>query len=136
MSPKEAEDKYKAEWPKLNAAKLAAVARGDDKAAKQCRRALSALSEECRARHELYREPRESEIDKLGAAIEHALGVAPAADVLSVLTGAFVGLTVELVRRQGCDVSLPIKIDGGTSRDLTIHPPKEPEVEVKSGNNV
>jgi hypothetical protein len=60
-------------------------------------------------------------LGKLGAAIEHALDEAPVSDVLSILTGAFVGLTVELVRRQGHDVSQEIKVDGGHSRDITIH---------------
>jgi hypothetical protein len=63
-------------------------------------------------------------LDKLGAAIEHALGEESASSVLSVLTGAFVGLTVELVRRQGHDVSKEIKVDGGLNRDITIHAPK------------
>lgn len=63
-------------------------------------------------------------LTKLGAAIEQALDEAPAADVLTILTGAFVGLTIELCRRQGADVTLPIKIDGGPQRDVTIHPPK------------
>ncbi|WP_371438341.1 hypothetical protein [Polaromonas sp.] len=64
-------------------------------------------------------------IDKLGAAIERALDEAPVSDVLSVLTGAFVGLTVELVRRQGHDVAEEIKVAGGRQRDITIHAPKE-----------
>lgn len=63
-------------------------------------------------------------VQRLGAAIERALGEAPASDVLSVLIGSFVGLTVELVRRQGHDLSLPIKVDGGPERDITIHAPK------------
>lgn len=66
-----------------------------------------------------------SAIHKLSAAIELALDEAPVADVLSILTGAFVGLTIELVRRQGHDVSKQIKVDGGQQRDITIHPPKE-----------
>lgn len=63
-------------------------------------------------------------LGKLGAAIEHALAEAPVSDVLAILTGAFVGLTVELVRRQGHDVSKEIKVDGGHNRDITIHAPK------------
>lgn len=64
-------------------------------------------------------------IERLGNAIAQALDDAPVADVLSLLTGAFVSLTVELVRRQGHhDDSLPIKVDGGQNRDITIHPPK------------
>lgn len=67
-------------------------------------------------------------IAKLGAAIEHALEEAPVSEVLSILTGAFVGLTVELVRRKGHDINKEIKVDGGQNRDITIHAPKEPPV--------
>jgi hypothetical protein len=63
-------------------------------------------------------------IEKLGQAISDALDEAPAADVLTVITGAFVGLTVEMVRRAGHDVAKPITVDGGKQRDITIHPPK------------
>lgn len=65
-----------------------------------------------------------SPIDKLGAAIEAAVRDAPTYDVLSVITGTFVSLTVELVRRQGHDVNLPITVNAGPNRDVTIHPPK------------
>lgn len=64
-------------------------------------------------------------VERLGAAIEQALDEAPVSDVLSILTGAFVGLAVELVRRQGHDTNMPIKVDGGPNRDITIHAPKE-----------
>lgn len=67
-------------------------------------------------------------LGKLGTAIEHALDEAPVSDVLSILIGAFVGLTVELVRRQGHDVSKEIMVDGGRNRDITIHAPKEAPV--------
>ena len=63
-------------------------------------------------------------IEKLSAAIDGALDEAPVTEVLAVLTGVFVGLTVELVRRQGHDVTKEIKIDGGQQRDITIHAPK------------
>lgn len=63
-------------------------------------------------------------IENLGDAIRQALDVAPVADVLSVLTGAFVALTLELVRRQGHDMSQKIEINGVTERDITIHAPK------------
>ncbi|SAK65896.1 hypothetical protein AWB80_03115 [Caballeronia pedi] len=66
-------------------------------------------------------------IEKLGTAIEAALEEAPVGDVLSILTGAFVGLTIELVRRQGHDVEKEIKVDGGDQRDITIHAPKDPK---------
>jgi hypothetical protein len=63
-------------------------------------------------------------IDRLGQAISDALDEAPAADVLIVITGAFVGLTVEMVRRAGHDVDKAITVDGGKQRDITIHAPK------------
>lgn len=44
--------------------------------------------------------------------------------MLTVITGAFVGLTVEMVKRAGHDISKPITVDGGKQRDITIHPPK------------
>jgi len=65
-----------------------------------------------------------SAIKNLEEAIEQALEEEPVADVLSVLTASFVALTVEVVRRQGLDVSKEIKIDGGEQRDVTIHAPK------------
>ena len=66
-----------------------------------------------------------SEIEKLGNAISDALDTCPVADVLSVLTGALVGLTVELVRRKGEDVNKEITLNGGDQRDITIHAPKK-----------
>lgn len=68
-----------------------------------------------------------SALDKLEAAIETALNEETVDEVLAVLTGAFVGLTVELVRRQGHDVTKEIRVDGGRQRDITIHAPKEAE---------
>ena len=59
--------------------------------------------------------------DRLGSAITTALDELPASDVLSILTGSFVGLTLELLRRQGHDTSKAVKIDGGKQRDITIH---------------
>ena len=64
-------------------------------------------------------------------ATEESSGVAAdfpeqSARVLTVITGCFVSLTVELVRRAGHDVTKPIKVDGSQQRDITIHPPKEP----------
>ncbi|WP_249176549.1 hypothetical protein [Burkholderia vietnamiensis] len=64
-------------------------------------------------------------IEALGDAISNALDNEPASDVLAVLTGAFVSLTLELLRRKGHDVNNEIKIDGGRQRDITIHTPKE-----------
>jgi hypothetical protein len=71
-------------------------------------------------------------IENLGAAISRALDEAPVSDVLSILTGAFVALTVELVRRQGHDVSQKIEVDGGPERDVTIHAPKAQRMEAAS----
>lgn len=61
----------------------------------------------------------------LAAAIERALDECPVSDVLSILTGSLVGLTVELVRRQGADINKSITLNGGDQRDITISPPKE-----------
>lgn len=43
---------------------------------------------------------------------------------LSVLTGCFVSLTLEVLRRNGHVPDCNIKIDGGDQRDITIHAPK------------
>jgi hypothetical protein len=71
-----------------------------------------------------FRAEQHSAMENLGAAIRRALDEAPVSDVLSLLTGAFVALTVELVRRQGHDVSQKIEVNGGQERDITIHAPK------------
>lgn len=73
---------------------------------------------------EVQNRAEDGALENLGNAIRRALDEEPVADVLSVLTGAFVSLTVELVRRQGHDVSQKIEIDGGTERNITIHAPK------------
>ncbi len=44
---------------------------------------------------------------------------------LILVTGMFVGLTVEYSKRRGYDTDCDIKIDGGTGRDITIHKPKQ-----------
>lgn len=63
-------------------------------------------------------------IEALGEAIDRALDDAPVTDVLAFITGVFVGLTLELVRREGHDVDKEIRIDGIEQRDITIHAPK------------
>lgn len=65
-----------------------------------------------------------SALDQLAEAITAALDEEPAGDVLAVLTGAFVSLTLELVRRQGHEADKSVTIDGGKNRDITIHAPK------------
>lgn len=68
-----------------------------------------------------------SGIEKLGQTIEEDLDELPVSDVLSVLISAFVGVTLAVCKQQGHDTNLPIKIDGGEQRDVTIHPPKGPD---------
>lgn len=48
-----------------------------------------------------------------------------ASATLSVLTGLFVSLTIEVLRRQGHVPDGEIRIDGGDQRDITIHKPKD-----------
>lgn len=67
---------------------------------------------------------KKSALEKLGDAIKTALREEATSDVLSMLTGAFVSLTVEVVRREGYDVNRDIKVDGRENRDVTIHAPK------------
>ena len=49
---------------------------------------------------------------------------------LCLVTGAFVGLTLELIRRQGHEPVGDVLIDGGENRNITIHAAKK---EVASG---
>ncbi len=49
---------------------------------------------------------------------------------LCLLTGAFVGLALELIRLQGHEPAGDVFIDGGESRDITIHAAKK---EIASG---
>lgn len=43
---------------------------------------------------------------------------------LTFLTGCFVSLVLEVLRRKGYETDGDIKIDGGDQRDITIHAPK------------
>ncbi|MBN8489619.1 MAG: hypothetical protein J0M20_18050 [Burkholderiales bacterium] len=43
---------------------------------------------------------------------------------LQLITGMFVGLTLEYMRRRGHEPNGDIKIEGGSSRDITIHAQK------------
>lgn len=68
-----------------------------------------------------------SALDDLGNAVHAALKEETVDDVLALLTGCFVGLTLEVLRRNGHDdESKDIHIDGGSERDITIHAKKEP----------
>lgn len=66
-----------------------------------------------------------SALHDMGNAISRALDECSSSDVLSVLTGAFVGLTISLIKQSGNDSDKEIKIDGGSERDITIHAKKE-----------
>lgn len=66
-----------------------------------------------------------SALEKLAEAISTSLEEAPTHEVLAIITGTFVALTVELVRRNGDDSDKQITIDGGHERDITIHAVKE-----------
>lgn len=66
-----------------------------------------------------------SALEEIGVAIERALEECDVNDVMAILTGAFVGLTVELVRRNGHDTNKQITVSGGKERDITIHAPKK-----------
>lgn len=68
-----------------------------------------------------------STIEDLGNAIDRAIDDCDVGEILTLLTGVFVGLTVELARRHGADTDKQITIDGGKSRDITIHAPKNGE---------
>jgi len=46
---------------------------------------------------------------------------------LSIVTGTFVSLTLEIMRRNGHDTDQKILIDGGNNRDITIHALKSAE---------
>ena len=64
-------------------------------------------------------------IEELGLAIEQALEECPTSEVLSVITGSFVALVVEVTRRAGHDTNTNIVItDPNNERDITIHKPK------------
>lgn len=63
-------------------------------------------------------------LEQLDAAVRRALKEEPTGRVLASVTGIFVGLTVELCRREGADVNNDITIDGGPNRDIMIHAPK------------
>ena len=63
-------------------------------------------------------------IEELNESIVRAGETAPIVDVVSVLLSHFVGIVVQLARQEGHDMNLPIQIDGGSSRDVTIGPAK------------
>lgn len=62
-----------------------------------------------------------NELDRIDKTILDALAKHPAGEVLTILTGHFVGLVVEVLRRSGNTPDGEIHIDGGKRRDITIH---------------
>lgn len=65
-----------------------------------------------------------SKLEGIATAITEALDECAVEDVLAVVTGAFVGLTTELIRRNGHDPAKPITLNGGKNRDITLHAEK------------
>lgn len=65
-----------------------------------------------------------SALDRLGDAVETALDEHQVSEVLSVLLGCTVGLVVALAQNKGINPDEQITIDGGDSRDVTIHAKK------------
>lgn len=47
------------------------------------------------------------------------------AEALSIVTGAFVSLTLSLLRAQGHEPDGEVRINGGENRDITIHAAKK-----------
>lgn len=82
------------------------------------------MSQEEKKPEALTEEMNQAAIDELGEAIAKAITHADINDVLALLTGTFVGITLEIVRREGKDPSKAILVDGGDSRDITIHAAK------------
>jgi hypothetical protein len=66
----------------------------------------------------------EAALQGLVDSLTKALDEAPLNDVLSTVTGMFVTLITDVCKHKGHDDSLPITVDGGDNRDITIHPPK------------
>ena len=59
------------------------------------------------------------------SAFDQFLKEASPKEAMTATATAFVSLVVSFVGAKGGDVSLPITINGGDQRDITIHPPKE-----------
>jgi ketosteroid isomerase-like protein len=72
----------------------------------------------------LTEEANKVAIERLGDAIATAVQTADIQDVLALLTGAFVSLTLEMLRREGHEPTGAIRLDGGENRDITIHESK------------
>lgn len=82
-----------------------------------------------RSKNKAQSTPGASAVQNFEGALLH-LVEEDAQTALCLLTGAFVGLTLELIRLQGHEPVGDVFIDGGESRDITIHAAKK---EVASG---
>lgn len=67
-----------------------------------------------------------SAAEKFEAALLRLVNADPVL-ALQLVTGSFVGLVMSTVSANGHDTKGEIFIDGGMSRDITIHAPKAPE---------
>jgi restriction endonuclease Mrr len=67
----------------------------------------------------------EAALEGMVDALTKALDEAPLNDVLSTATAMFVTLITDVCKHKGHDESLPITVDGGDNRDITIHPLKK-----------
>lgn len=65
-------------------------------------------------------EQLEAAMDRVESSLKDLLGIDVSAG-LSLVTGLFVGLVVELARRNGNDPEAEIRIDSNGKRDITIH---------------
>lgn len=63
--------------------------------------------------------------DKFIASFQEYMDSVDLSEAVSTATTIFVSLIVQLAKSQNADMSLPIQIDGGAERDITLHPPKE-----------
>ena len=64
-------------------------------------------------------------LDKLIKVIDEVVDEEGMQEALSCVTSVFVAFVTSTVKHAGGDVTKEIVIDGGTARDITIHPQKE-----------
>lgn len=62
--------------------------------------------------------------DDFDAAFDRLLNQVGIADAMQIATSIFVSLVVGYAKHKGHDSNLPILINGGNQRDITIHAPK------------
>jgi hypothetical protein len=104
-----------------------AVVLDDERAALMCERLRSMGLATCNEAADMVEQlvrAAPAPILKIQEAIEAALDELPAGEVVAFITGSFVGLIEALAKVNDHDPNVDIRIDGGTSRDITIHAPK------------